>query len=163
MTIEIRPARPEEYDEVGELTVAAYRDDGFVTHGPYLDVLRDTAGRATATEVVVAVDDLEVVGTVTLVAPDAPPDWRERYRDGAATIRMLAVARSARGRGIGTALTQWCIDESRRRGWREITLLTQPEMATAQNIYVRLGFVREPGLDKDVGDGVVLMGFSMSL
>lgn len=163
MSIEVRPVTPEEYDAVGELTVAAYRDDGFVTTGPYLDVLRDTAGRAAATEVVVAVDDGELLGTVTLVAPDATEEWREHYRDGAGTIRMLAVAKAARGRGAGTVLARWCVDEARRRGWRELTLLTQPEMDVAQRIYAGLGFLREPGLDKDVGDGVTLLGFSLRL
>ena len=163
MTTEIRAARADEYDAVGELTVAAYRDDGFATEGPYLDMLRDAAGRAAVTRVMVAVDGEEVLGTVTLVAPDAPKEWRENYRDNAGTIRMLAVATEARGRGAGAALTQWCIDEARRRGWSELTLVTQPTMHSAHRVYERAGFIRDSDLDFVVGEGFRLLGYSLRL
>jgi GNAT superfamily N-acetyltransferase len=167
MTLEIRAVRDEEFDAVGELTVAAYRDDGFVTGGPYLDVLRDTADRAADTDVVVAVEGDDVLGTVTLVGPDAPPRWRENDRNRAGTVRMLAVAKRARGRGVGRALAQWCIDEARRRGWRELTLVTQPTMHAAHRIYEQAGFVRDPELDFVVegvdGGELTLLGFSLLL
>lgn len=163
MTLTIRPVRPEEYDAVGELTVAAYRDDGFVTGGPYLEMLRDTMSRVEATEVVVAVDDADIVGTVTLVSPSAPASWRENYRDNTGTIRMLAVAKQARGRGVGAALTQWCIEQARERGWRQLTLVSQPNMYAAHRIYEQAGFIRDTDLDFDVSDTLRLLGYSLTL
>jgi GNAT superfamily N-acetyltransferase len=164
MTLRLRPVRPDEYDVVGELTVAAYRDDGFVTGGPYIETLGDTAGRAAVADVVVALDGEDVVGTVTLVGPDAPKEWRENYRADAGTIRMLAVAQSARGRGVGAALTQWCIDEARRRGWSQLTLVSQPNMHAAHRIYEGAGFVRDADLDFDVDEGRLrLHGYSLPL
>lgn len=167
MSLEIRPVRDEELDAVGELTVTAYRDGGFVTGGPYLDVLRDTADRAAVTDVVVAVDGDDLLGTVTLVGPEAPPQWRENNREQAGTVRMLAVAKSARGRGVGRALAQWCVDDARRRGWRELTLVTQPTMDAAHRIYEQVGFVRDPELDFVVegvdGGELTLLGFSLRL
>lgn len=46
--VTVRPARPEELAEVGELTVRAYVDDGLVDGAPggYVDELRDAEGRA---------------------------------------------------------------------------------------------------------------------
>lgn len=163
MTVVVRAATPAEYDAVGELPVAAYQADGFVTAGPYVDVLRDTAARAAVTDVMVAVDDDELLGTVTLVPPAAPKEWREHHRTDAGTIRMLAVAKTARGRGVGGSLTAWCIDEARRRGWKELTLVTQPDMHTAHRIYRRAGFRRDPELDFDVGGGLTLLGYSLPL
>jgi predicted N-acetyltransferase YhbS len=163
MRLTIRLVRPEEYDAVGELTAAAYRDDGFVTGGPYLEMLRDVAGRVGDTEVAVAVDGDDIVGTVTLVSPTAPAGWRENYRENTGTIRMLAVAKHARGRGVGDALTQWCIDESRSRGWRQLTLVSQPDMHAAHRIYERAGFTRDEDLDFDVSDTLRLLGYSLTL
>jgi predicted N-acetyltransferase YhbS len=163
MTLTIRPVRAEEYDAVGELTAAAYRDDGFVTGGPYLEMLRDTKSRAEVTEVVVAVDGDELLGTVTLVSPTAPPSWRENYRDNAGTIRMLAVAKQARGRGVGAALTQWCIEQALARAWRQLTLVSQPDMYAAHRIYEQAGFVRDAELDFDVSETLRLIGYSLTL
>lgn len=95
MTLEVRRAREDELTAAGDVTAAAYVDDGFVTEGFYLELLRDAAGRTTLADVVVAVDDGEVLGSVTLVGPDAPPEWRENYRDDTGTVRMLGVAKSS--------------------------------------------------------------------
>ena len=55
----IRPARPEEYPTVAEITAEAHLGDGLLDFGgsdPYLGQLRDVAGRAAVSEVLVAVD-----------------------------------------------------------------------------------------------------------
>ncbi len=39
-------------------------------------------------------------------------------------VRALAVDESARGRGIGTQLVEWCLDEARRLGIRRVMSLT---------------------------------------
>ena len=80
--LEIRGARPDEYTRVGELTIAAYRalpvDHLF---GGYNDEILDVATRAKAADVLVAVDDAGVLGSVTLVTePDSP--WLEWTRAG---------------------------------------------------------------------------------
>jgi ribosomal protein S18 acetylase RimI-like enzyme len=162
MTVTVRVARPPEYDAVGALTAAAYAVDGF-GGGSYDVVLRDAAARAEIGDLLVAVDDDEVLGTVTLVGPEAPAQWREAERPHAGTIRMLAVAADARGRGAGTSLARACVARACAAGWSELTLLTQPDMLAAHRIYGRLGFRREPALDKPISERLTLLGYVLEL
>jgi len=158
--VDIRLAVEAEYDAVGELTVAAYEADAPL--GSYAEVLREAAARSAVGELLVAVDGGEIVGTATLIPPDGPPEWREKTPPGGATLRMVAVASDARGRGIGAALTSACIERCRERGWPQLCLLTVDRMKAAQRIYERLGFVRDPSLDWQIDSGL-LMGHSLSL
>ena len=66
--------------------------------------------------------------------------------DGA-TIRMLGVAATARGQGIGEALARACVERARAAGARRIWLHTEPFMQAAHRLYERLGFVRAPEKD----------------
>src|SRR3954464_12890911 len=50
-------------------------------------------------------------------------------------VRSLAVDDGQRGKGIGTKLVQWCIDEARRLGIRKLMSLTYEE-----RFFARLGF-----------------------
>jgi len=158
--VTIRAALESEHTAVGELTVAAYVADAPM--GSYADVLRDAATRASVGELLVAVVDDELVGTATLIPPEAPDEWREKTPAGGATLRMVAVAPHARGRGIGTALTVACIDRARERRWPLLCLLTVDRMRAAQRIYVGLGFVREPSLDWQIDSGL-LLGYALDL
>ena len=58
--MEIREVRPDEYDAAGALTVEAYREfvpgDGSESWSGYLESLRDVAGRAQRSVVLVASD-----------------------------------------------------------------------------------------------------------
>jgi ribosomal protein S18 acetylase RimI-like enzyme len=105
-------------------------------------------------------DDL--VGTATLLPPGAPPEWREKTPEDGATLRMVAVSPAARGRGIGTALTMFCIDRTRERGWPQLCLLTAERMHAAQRIYSRLGFTRDSDLDWQIPPGL-LMAYSLDV
>jgi ribosomal protein S18 acetylase RimI-like enzyme len=149
MDIVIRQAAPGEYDMLGEITAQAYLQDGLLDFGEsdwYLGELKDVAKRAATAEVLVAVADGEVLGGVTFVAGHGP--MTDIARPGEAEIRMLAVARSARRRGVGEALVRGCIDRARSTdGCTGIVLSTQRSMHSAHRIYERLGFTRSPGRD----------------
>lgn len=71
----------------------------------------------------------------------------ELAREHEAEIRLLGVAPSARGRGIGEALLAECIRRARNHGSQRLVLSTQPSMASAQRLYTRAGFVRAPERD----------------
>jgi glyoxylase-like metal-dependent hydrolase (beta-lactamase superfamily II)/ribosomal protein S18 acetylase RimI-like enzyme/8-oxo-dGTP pyrophosphatase MutT (NUDIX family) len=163
--VEVRVARPEEYGRIGDLTVAAYLGlpDG-ADHPDYLETLRDVAGRAGETVILVAVDDVgRVLGGVTYVSGPGP--WFEGEADGEARheaeFRALAVAPDAQGRGVGRALVEACIERARLDGRRALALYTRPSMAAAHRVYEGLGFVRMPERDWQFEPGQWLLGYRL--
>jgi len=164
VAIEIRPARPEEYDDAGDVTRRAY-----VEFAPpedsdwdsYLDELADVAGRVDRTLVLVAVEGDRILGTATLELDRRIDDEDPPLRPEEAHIRMVGVDPSARGRGIGRALMDACLEEARARGKTLATLHTTIRMKTAQRMYESMGFTR--GADRVFPSGFVLMSYSMPI
>ena len=164
MTFTIRRPRPAELAPRGDLVVAAYDAIGAnEDDDEYVPVLRDVARRDREAAVLAAVDDETgaLLGCVTY-APDGSNPWAEELREGEATIRMLAVAPGAQGRGVGTALTAACVERARADGRTAIFLHSLPIMVAAQRIYARLGFRRVPERDWPIDD-FLLLGFVLEL
>jgi GNAT superfamily N-acetyltransferase len=160
VTIDIRPALPEEYDAVGELTVDAYSHDGYV-RGDYAMTLRAAADRAAKAELWVAADSSGLLGTVTYCPVGSV--YREIGLDDEGEFRMLGVAGRARGLGVGTALTERCIERTRELGLHRLVMSSATYMTTAHRIYERLGFVRIPDRDWSPIAGVDLFAFALDL
>ncbi|MEV7143321.1 GNAT family N-acetyltransferase [Streptomyces tauricus] len=177
MDIVIRRAEPGEYTALGEITAQAYLGDGLLDFGEsdeYLGELRNVAKRAAAADVLVAVEDVKgggagargrLLGGVTFVPAGGP--MAEVSRDGEAEIRMLAVAKDARGRGVGTALVRACVDRARATaGCAAVVLSTQRTMHSAHRIYERLGFTRDPARDWNPVphlDDIMLLSYELTL
>ena len=159
--MEIRLADPSEHAAVGELTVAAYAPFTEGPRDPYVETLRDAAGRAEEADLWVAVEDGALVGTVT----DPPPGsrFREIGGDDEGEFRMLAVRPSAQGRGVGQALVEFLLDRYRERGYRGVVLSTLAEMSAAHRVYEGMGFRRAPDLDWSPLPGVSLIAFRLDL
>jgi len=159
--VRIRDARAEEFGRIGELRVAAYRADGFLSEtSTYADTLR-VLGMDGTGEILAAVDGEHILGTVTLVT--WPNGGEVRLNPGEGEVRALAVARAARGRGIGRALLEAVMRRAATRQVRELLLLTQPEMRAAQHLYAGAGFRRLPGRDNEYAPGHRLLAFGMAL
>lgn len=164
--VEIRLIRPDEHDDLGRLTVAAYRaiDDGesIEVEGGYEDELAAVSRRAAVAEVLVAVDGDELLGGITLVPP-GPNPMAEHSVEGAASIRMLAVAPAARRRGIARLLTEAALARARSMGAPEVVLHSTTRMHAAHRLYEGMGFSRDPDLDWSPVPGVDLLGFRLPL
>jgi predicted N-acetyltransferase YhbS len=162
--MQIRPVRPEEADELGEITRAAYMElPGHVPEPDYEAELADVRTRAEQAVVLVAVDDDgALLGGVTFV-PDGTNPLAEHEVPDASSIRMLAVAGSAQGQGVGEALVRSCIDRARAAGSRHVVLHSTSWMEAAHRLYGRLGFVRRPDLDWTPVPDIPLMGFTLTL
>jgi GNAT superfamily N-acetyltransferase len=159
--MELRLARPDELDAIGEITLAAY--DEFMG-GPeegYRDELADASGRFHDAELWVAARDGELLGTVAYCPPGSP--WRELARDDEGEFRMLAVHPRGRGRGVGQALAELCERRAREHGATAMVLSSLPGMASAHRVYGRLGYTRAPDRDWDPAPGVHLVAFAKEL
>jgi ribosomal protein S18 acetylase RimI-like enzyme len=170
MGVEIRHARPDEFDELGDVRLAAYLADGFLSpQSGYAPILRGLGADGFG-QVLVAVDDKpsrpsgrgQILGTAMLQG------WQEDA-DGIlagpeeAEIRALAVLPAARGRGLGQALLAAVIERANANGVRRLVLLTQPEMVTAHHLYMKAGFTRLPERDWSPEPGMTLLGYSLAL
>lgn len=153
---------------MGALTVAGYDADDYLTlpdgsfDHEYAGWLADGVTRSRDGVLMVAVDGDDLLGTITWCPPGSP--FREiSTRDDQAEFRTLSVAPDARGRGVGSALVDWCITEARSTGIAEILLSSLPEMTPAHRLYESRGFVRRTDLDWSPFQGVTLWGFSLTL
>jgi ribosomal protein S18 acetylase RimI-like enzyme len=81
----------------------------------------------------VARDEGRIVGSLTLLVFAIPTGLR-------AWIEDVVVDATARGVGVGEALTSAAIEESRRRRVRSLELTTRPSREAANRLYARLGF-----------------------
>jgi GNAT superfamily N-acetyltransferase len=141
----IRPARPEEYDAIADLTVTVYSSLEGGLHPEYAKILRRTEERAETAEVLVATEGDTLLGSVTYVPEPGPQGSIATGNE--AEFRTLVVDPAAHGRGIGRGLVQWSVDRARRDGRDRLVLSTMPWMRVAHALYERMGFTRTPERD----------------
>ena len=146
----VRPALEHEHAALGALCVAAFRAEGSVSER-YLPIAADVAGRAAHATVLVAAEDGEPAGTIT-VALDGGP-LAEMAGPGEAEMRVLAVAPSWQRRGVGAALVRACIDAAAERGLERLVCSCLESMIPAQRLYASVGFRRVPERDYAVFKG----------
>lgn len=161
--LQVRPAAADELDDVGELTVAAYRVDGMLDEDAAYELeLADGAARAANGLLLVAVDDSDsLLGAVSYCR--ARSALAEIAREGDSEFRMLAVSLKARGRGVGEMLVHACAARARADGSTDLVLCTLRSTEAAQRLYRRLGFDRLPDRDFRAGDGTQLIAFGLEL
>ena len=161
--VTVRPVRPDEYEALASLTLDAYRAFlGPDMNGEYAAELADVATRAAQSETLVAVDgEGMLVGGVTYVPGPGPLAWFEGPDE--AGFRMLAVAPSAQGRGVGAALVAACVERAISAGKARLFLHTTASMTAAQRLYQRAGFRRDPDRDEVLEGGLVLLAYVLEL
>ncbi|GAA1089000.1 GNAT family N-acetyltransferase [Nocardiopsis metallicus] len=157
----IRTALPAERETVGELRVLAYNAQGLLDASPsYADTLRDLGWQG-RDEVLVAVADERVVGTVVFV-PWGPHCEVARGPDEA-EVRAFAVDPSAQRRGVGAALVRAVVEQAEGEGVSRLVLCTRTVMTGAQRLYEAHGFVRLPERDWEPVPGVDLLAYGLVL
>lgn len=161
--VTVRDARREEHEALGALTLAAYRallgDD---MGDGYAEELADVATRAGQADVLVAVDaDGQLVGGITYVPGPGPLAWFDGSDE--AGMRMLAVAPSAQGRGVGAQLVAACVERAAAAGKVRLFLHTTEPMTVAHRLYERAGFRRDRDRDRVLEDGLVLLAYLLDL
>jgi ribosomal protein S18 acetylase RimI-like enzyme len=164
MAIEVREARPEEYDDAGRVTADAYREFVRPEGGwrDYLGRIADVRTRAAYTTILVAVEDGRVLGSATLeLTQRIEPEDDPPLPPGEAEVRMLGVDPAIRRRGIGAALLAACEEHARTAGKSTLMLHTTERMRVAQRMYESHGYERTE--DRVFPDGFVLLGYRKPL
>jgi GNAT superfamily N-acetyltransferase len=161
----VREAAPAEYAEAGELTVEAYREYEAGIPGQfwawYEADLRDVAGKAARSTILVAEVEGRLAGVVALSPPGTP---QRAWPDDWASIRALAVAPAHRRQGVARALMEACLDRARAWGAAAVGLNTVEFMAAAVTMYEGMGLVRLPEFEH-VGEhsGTLVYAFGLEL
>jgi ribosomal protein S18 acetylase RimI-like enzyme len=165
-SLRIRDARADELDTVASVMVAAYEEyippDATGDVLAYREEIRDVRSRLAHATLIIATEGDRILGAVTYF-PDAGADTHAGWPHGWAVIRLLAVHPTARGRGIGRALTDECIRRARASGARAVGLHTTVFMAVAREMYERMGFVRAPRFDFTPMPGILVMAYELIL
>jgi ribosomal protein S18 acetylase RimI-like enzyme len=153
MPYKIRQATPLDFYSINLLCVEAYQEFEKVVGPDNWQRMRETLSHASdlaaSSELMVAENSHGLLGVVAYIPPGRsdgdiiPREW--------ATIRMLAVSPSCRGRGIGRKLTEECIERARRDGAERIGLTTGEMMAVALPMYERMGFRKNAELEPRYG------------
>ncbi len=158
----IRTATPADYREVGELTVAAYVDGGYLPAGhPYTEILANAEHRAKNARVVVAElhgaggpdDPAEpvIAGALVMTYPGQP--YTEVADEGELEFRMLAVHPDYQGHGVARALVQHVLDTAAADPAINTVVLTSMQtMTAAHQLYLSSGFSRAPERDWGIED-----------
>ncbi|GAB1515785.1 GNAT family N-acetyltransferase [Actinophytocola sp. KF-1] len=143
----VRPMRADERDEVRALLADAYRpyanDLAPAMYEYYLAGVLDLDDGGDA---LVAVAGDKVAGTARLFPADRVPI---PLAPGWAWVRAVGVHPSARGTGVGRALMAHCATLAADA--RALALHTMDFMPSAIRLYERLGYVRVPEWDIQVG------------
>ena len=163
----IRDARPEELETVGEIRVAAYLADGFLSAGSAYTPRLRALGADGDGDVLVAVRQEadgtgrdEIVGTVMI---RGWPGGELLRSPDEAEVRALAVIPDARGLGIGRKLVSAVIERARASGVGHLVLASQTDMARAHHLYAEAGFTRLTERDWASAPGVTLLAFGLRL
>jgi ribosomal protein S18 acetylase RimI-like enzyme len=156
----IREAVEADAEAVADLWTEAYVTRGVGGRSePY--TAADFVDSARHGEVFVADGPQGVAAAVVLSAPGAPD--RVVAGAGEAELSRLAVAHSARGKGIGRELTVFCERRARAAGWGAIVLWSRPAQVEAHRLYESLGYCRAPERDSVDASGHGRLVFRLAL
>jgi GNAT superfamily N-acetyltransferase len=149
--LQIRDARAEELQAIGDLTLRAYSELAGVMAPAAWEGLDHAVRRAleAGDEVqrIVAEHGGRLVGSAQLWPAAADVYGGEIAGMPWPELRLLAVAPDARRLGVGRALVAECAARARRSGASALGLHTSESMVAAIRMYEEMGFVRTPEFD----------------
>lgn len=139
---QIRDYLPSDASYINDLAVAAFEQfkDAYTDWPGFQSKIASLSALAEVGEIIVAELRGRIVGAVAYIGPTKPksvffrPEWP--------IMRMLVVAPSARGHGIGRVLAQECLKRANRDGASVFALHTSEIMQVALPMYQRMGFKR---------------------
>ena len=133
----IREITQEDEQKLGDIIRGCFMDyeatqKGTVFSDPVIDHLYDAFNHERAAYFVVKIDGEVMGGSGVQQLTGALPDVCE--------LQKMYLKEEARGRGIGSALLNSCIEFARENGFRICYLESLPELKDALKMYERAGF-----------------------
>ncbi|ALC90490.1 acetyltransferase [Bacillus sp. FJAT-18017] len=164
----IRDAKKEELPLIRAQRLASYEEHSDKIPADHWKALKKAisseADQQQGVELIVAELGGEIAGSVALFP--AKSDAYEGHLDELAhpEIRVLAVEKAFRGKGVGKALVLECIKRARAKGHVAIGLHTGSFMSDAMKLYEGLGFERQPEFDfEPAEDGIIVKAYQLKL
>lgn len=152
----LRDFRPADTDAVNALGLSAFEQfsDQYNDWPTFRAKIATMASLAEAGQVIVATAGSTIVGAVAYLGPETPKS--EFFPQSWAVMRMLVVCPASRGRGIGRALANACVDKAKRDHTEVFGLHTSSIMSAALPMYLSMGFefVREAPTIHGVAYGI---------
>lgn len=167
----IRNAKPEEFDEIGNLMVTVYAQlEGFPKEDeqPEYYKMLGNIGKFTEKEnaelLVAMSNEGKLVGGLVYFS-----DMKNYGSGGMASeikntsgFRLLAVDPFERGKGIAKLLCAECIKRAKELNQKQLIIHSTQSMKVARKMYEKLGFVRYKKLDFIQGN-LPVFGFKLKL
>lgn len=150
--VEVRPAAADDAGAVAALWTEAYADPGPEgRRDPYAPAVFFAAAERGAQLTVVEDDSGAVIAVVGLYPPGSP--GRAIATGAEAELSRLAVAESARRRGVGRTLVERVGAAAREAGAPAIVLWSRPYQTDAHRLYEAIGYRRAPERDRRDAEG----------
>ena len=166
MAVVFRIAESHEHADVAQVILKSYAEYGPLLPPDawerYSQNILDVRSRMTESELLIAVEDGEIVGSATFYPARLMRTQSEWPREWTGA-RLIAVLPERRGRGIGKTLVEECIRRSREQGAAAFALHTTPYMELAREMYERMGFVRVPEYDFHPRPEMTVMAYKYDL
>lgn len=162
----IREATEHDREAIAEVLLNAYNQYSTFLPEPYWveyrNSIRDSVyGDGPAARIIAEINN-EIVGSVQLFLSSEAAYGKPELDIHSPIIRLLAVAPTARGRGIAGLLVQEAVRRSIALGAKTLNLHTSDMMASAVKLYHRLGFER--AYETDIMNGETLVkGYRLDL
>ncbi|MFF2908885.1 GNAT family N-acetyltransferase [Paenibacillus sp. NPDC057934] len=157
--VSVREATAQDREAIAELMLEAYSQYATVmpelSWKEYSNSIRESAYGDRPEARIIAEIDGQIVGSVLLFLSSEAAYGKPELGIDSPIIRLLAVSPNARGRGIATLLIQESIRRSLELGASTLNLHTSDMMASAIQLYEKLGFQRAYETDIDNGDHLV--------
>ncbi|WP_136603714.1 GNAT family N-acetyltransferase [Paenibacillus dokdonensis] len=164
--IMIRDAEEFEQEAIAHVMLEAYQQYAFDLPEPrweeYRNSIRDSVYGSGPHARIVAELDGEIVGSVQLFLSSEAAYGKPEMGLQSPIIRLLAVSPTVRGRGIATDLIKEAARRSVQLGASTLNLHTSDMMASAVQLYERLGFKRAYETDTRNGETLV-KGYQLDL
>ena len=153
MEILIRNAISLDFEEISLVSIAAYPEYAAVLNRENWQKMQHSLSNVEQTakiaNFIVAEVENEIVGAIAYYPPGKSNS--KFFNSQWAALRLLAVAPSHRGKGIGKLLTEEGIKRAKEDRAAAVELYTSEAMTIAQKMYGSLGFERVRELPKMLG------------